>query len=53
MVCIPLQERAPLGRPKAWWKSYARRWVPEWVVERPKIGFVDALSGGPRGAERA
>ncbi len=43
LVRIPLEVRAPRGKPKAWWKHLAARHVPEWVIDRPKIGFVDAL----------
>ncbi|KKM07597.1 hypothetical protein LCGC14_1732330 [marine sediment metagenome] len=40
---IPLSTRAPEGTSKAWWKDFARSYVPDWVVDRPKLGFVDAL----------
>ncbi len=46
LVRIPLEVRAPAGRPKAWWKALAAKHVPQWVIDRPKMGFVDALQNG-------
>lgn len=43
LVRIPLGVRAPTGQPKAWWKNLATGHVPQWVIERPKLGFVSAL----------
>lgn len=42
---IPLTSRVAGWVNKAFWKQTARLvGVPEWVIERPKLGFVDALS---------
>ncbi len=44
LTAIPLVERVPAGKPKDWWKRFAGwRGVPAWVIQRPKVGFVDAL----------
>ncbi len=40
---IPLEERTNKGITKKWWKEFARSYVPEYIVSRPKAGFVDAL----------
>jgi asparagine synthase (glutamine-hydrolysing) len=43
---IPLADRVKGGVPKYIWRQLAREiGVPEWVIERPKIGFVHALRG--------
>jgi len=42
---IPLEERVSGGIGKAFWRETARlAGVPEWVLTRPKKGFVHALS---------
>lgn len=41
---IPLKERIKDGVNKAFWREAARSiGVPEWVINRPKRGFVNAL----------
>ena len=40
---IPLDERVESQITKAWFKKYAKNYVPEDIVNRPKVGFVDAL----------
>ena len=42
---IPLEDRVMPGKPKHLWKQCALALkVPQWVIDRPKIGFVDALN---------
>lgn len=42
---IPLAERTRDGTRKYFWREVARKvGVPEWVIDRPKRGFVDALT---------
>lgn len=42
---VPLVERVRPGQPKAFWRDVARlAGVPEWIINRPKRGFLDALS---------
>jgi len=42
---IPLSERVRDGIGKAFWREVARlAGVPEWVIQRPKRGFVHALA---------
>ncbi len=40
---IPLDERVENKTPKSWWKNYAKNYVSEDIVSRPKLGFVSAL----------
>lgn len=42
---IPLDERVGVGKPKRWWKGFARDYVgiASEVVDRRKLGFVSAL----------
>lgn len=40
---IPLGKRAGRGVTKSWWKKFASGYIPEYVVRRPKVGFVSAL----------
>lgn len=41
---IPLEERVKDGVGKVFWRDVAKLAdVPEWVIQRPKRGFVDAL----------
>lgn len=40
---IPLEERVKKGITKSWWKDFAKEYIPKYIVERKKIGFVDAL----------
>ena len=28
---------------KSWWKEFANEYIPKYIVQRKKIGFVDAL----------
>ena len=42
---IPLEDRVANGECKVVWKEIARELkVPDWIIKRPKLGFVDALS---------
>ena len=42
---IPLKDRIENDVNKAFWKQTAKRvGVPQWVIDRPKRGFIDALS---------
>lgn len=43
---VPFEERAGEGLIKRQWRRVAARHVPAWVVERPKLGFCDALQQG-------
>lgn len=40
---IPLDKRVEEGNPKSWWKNFAREYIPGWIIDRKKIGFVSAL----------
>jgi len=43
---IPLDVRVLSGQPKQWWKEFAKYLdIPDWIINRPKRGFVDALKG--------
>jgi len=42
---IPIKDRIKNGINKAVWKQVAKKiGVPQWVIDRPKRGFIDALS---------
>jgi len=42
---IPIEERVRDGITKSWWRDVARAvGVPEWVISRPKRGFIDGLN---------
>jgi len=43
---VPFHFRAGEGETKRQWRRVAARHVPAWVVERPKLGFCDALQQG-------
>ncbi len=43
-VRIPFEVRAAGGQTKKFWKQAALGLVPQWILEREKIGFVSALS---------
>lgn len=43
---VPFTDRAGGGETKKLWKALAKKYVPAWVIERPKLGFVAALSWG-------
>jgi asparagine synthetase B (glutamine-hydrolysing) len=41
---IPLEDRVKIGEGKILWKEIARMiGVPEWVIQRKKLGFCDSL----------
>jgi asparagine synthetase B (glutamine-hydrolysing) len=45
-VRVPLEQRVSPGVPKAMWKEMVSGHIPQWVIRRPKLGFVSALTWG-------
>lgn len=42
---VPLEKRVEDGQAKSWWKCFGKYLdLPEWITERPKQGFIDALN---------
>lgn len=44
LVRVPLDHRVSPGKPKAMWKAIVAEYIPAWIIERPKLGFVSALT---------
>lgn len=40
---IPIKERVKNNITKNWWKQFASSYIPQYIIDRKKIGFVDAL----------